>query len=131
MQRKRKTYKYNRIMELVLHDNSVFGWVKLYEKLGVVDFMRSRGVIPDVKYVYMSPKLQQYISAIFVDKYVTGRYDARTPKYASNASHFDSLCYSPKDADVGDVLLVDLTEEASKKLCREYKNYMPDFDKRY
>lgn len=130
MATKRKTYSYSRLMKLVLHDEEVYSWGGLYDKLGVMKWFDDRGVKPDVKYMFMSERLQQYITAILTDKYVTSKVDFRTPRYRRITANWDAVCYSPCSIDKGDCLIIDLTQGLKHNTPREYVDYMPSFDRK-
>ena len=73
----RKKYNYNRIMKEVLLNDEVYSWVTLYHELGVMDWFKERDIAPDVKYIFMSQPMVQYISFVLEDKYVVGKYRQR------------------------------------------------------
>ena len=130
MTTQRKKYKYYQIMKLVLHDEEVYSWVSLYEKLGVFKWFDERGFNGDVRYLFMSAKMQHYINEIFEDKYVTGKYKYKgIPLFARRQSRFDSMNYSPVETSDGDFLMIDLTQKKKEEMPLEYKHFMPTFKK--
>lgn len=129
---KRKTISYHRVMKEVLHNDDVLNWPSLYEALGIMEWFEERKVKPDVRYLFMSDRLQQYISSILADKYVTAdkKVDHRVPKYRRVTANWDCVTYSPVSMEHGDYLAIDLTEKLKGKIPREYHHYMPSFDRK-
>ncbi|MBO7730982.1 MAG: hypothetical protein J6S67_00465 [Methanobrevibacter sp.] len=130
MTTQRKKYKYYQIMKLVLHDEEVYSWGSLYEKLGVLKWFEERGVKADVRYMFMSAPMQHYINEIFEDKYVTGNYRYKgVPFYARRKIKWDCMNYSPVEIVGQDCLILDITQKTKEEMPKEYKHYMPTFNK--
>lgn len=126
----RKKYNYNRIMKEVLLNDEVYSWVTLYHELGVMDWFKERDIAPDVKYIFMSQPMVQYISFVLEDKYVVGKYRQRfTDRFIRKRCKWDAFNYSPCEIDEPDCLILDLTGKTKEKISKEHKVFMPDLKK--
>ena len=126
----RKKYNYNRIMKEVLLNDEVYSWVALYNELGVMDWFKERDVVPDVKYIFMSQPMVQYISFVLEDKYVVGKHrPSFTDKFVRRRFKWDAFNYSPSEIDGFDCLILDLTGKTRENISKEYKIWMPDLKK--
>ena len=126
----RKKYNYNRIMKEVLLNDEVYSWVALYNELGVMDWFKERDVVPDVKYIFMSQPMVQYISFVLEDKYVVGKHrPSFTDKFVRRRFKWDAFNYSPCEIDESDCLILDLTGKTRENISKEYKTWMPDLKK--
>lgn len=126
----KKRYKYYQIMKLVLHDDDVYSWGDLYGKLGVFEWFADRGIKADVRYMFMSEPMIQYINEIFEDKYVTGDYKCKgILLYARRKIKFDCMNYSPTGIVGQDCLILDITQKTREEAPIEYKQYIPTFKK--
>lgn len=118
--RTKKTYSYRKVMDVLLNNSDVLCWGDLYTKLGVLKWFDDHKEKAGVKYIFSTPRFNQYISQILADRYYVSKRCFYTEKYAYTTSAFDSVSYSPTDADLDtDCIVVDLTGKTSAKAPKE------------
>ena len=117
-------------MREVLLNDEVYSWVALYNELGVIDWFKERDIVPDVKYIFMSQPMVQYISFVLEDKYAVGKHrPGFTDKFIRRRCKCDAFNYSPCEIDESDCLILDLTGKTREKLSKEFKIWMPNLKK--
>lgn len=126
--RTKKKYSYRKVMDVLLNNTDVLCWGDLYTKLGVLKWFDDHQVKAGVKYIFSTPRFNQYISQILADRYYVSKRCFYTEKYAYTTSAFDSANYSPTDAVLDtDCIVIDLTGKTSANAPTECKIYMPSF----
>ena len=126
--RTKKNIHYRKVMDALLNNADVLSWSDLYTKLGVFKWFDDHKEKADVKYIFSTPRFNQYISQILADRYYVSKRCFYAEKYAYIASAMDSLNYSPTDADLDtDCIVIDLTGKTGNRAPKEYKKYMPSF----